>query len=223
MSQEQEIKKMNIQVWEVERLQPYELNSKIHDQAQIERIAQSISEFGWDQPIVVDASGVIIKGHGRRLAALHLGVKRVPVWVRDDLTPDQVRAARLADNRVALSDIDTKLLQQELATLDFNLEGIFDAKELQFFDHDLSAMNVDVFVDDVDVEVARQSAENVNKIKEMDERPVKIDKALGFSKVRGEDERVLARFMALIQAESGKEPAEAFVDFVRGVLNPEAA
>ncbi|HBC3632750.1 ParB/Srx family N-terminal domain-containing protein, partial [Acinetobacter baumannii] len=121
-----------IQQWNVDEVKPYELNAKIHDKAQVERIAQSIKEFGWDQPIVVDKEGVIIKGHGRREAALLLGLKVVPVLVRSDLDEHQVRAARLADNRVAIGDIDTDLLQKELQTLNFDLEGIFDKKELNF-------------------------------------------------------------------------------------------
>ncbi|MFH3639762.1 ParB/Srx family N-terminal domain-containing protein, partial [Acinetobacter baumannii] len=81
----------------VDDVKPYELNAKIHSEEQVAKIAESIARFGWDQPIVVDKNGVIIKGHGRRLAAIKLGLIEVPVLVRDDLNEEQVKAARLAD------------------------------------------------------------------------------------------------------------------------------
>ncbi len=88
---------LKIQMWIVDDVKPYELNAKIHSEEQVAKIAESIARFGWDQPIVVDKNGVIIKGHGRRLAAIKLGLIEVPVLVRDDLNEEQVKAARLAD------------------------------------------------------------------------------------------------------------------------------
>lgn len=89
-------------------------------------------------PIVVDGNGVIIKGHGRRLAALQIGLKKVPVIVRDDLSEEAVRAARLADNRVAISGLDNEILRKELSSLEFSLDNIFDKKELTFVTADLA-------------------------------------------------------------------------------------
>lgn len=209
------MKAINIQMRDIADVHPYKLNAKIHDQKQVERIAKSIAEFGWDQPLVVDSEGVIIKGHGRRLAALHLGLTHVPVLVRDDLTEDQARAARLADNRVALGDIDSDLLQQELANLDFDLDGIFDKKELDFMVADLGALDLDALSFDLDEKISEQAEETMQKIEEADTRAVRIDKALGFKEIQGKDERVIARFMANAEAETGKEGAEAFVDYVK--------
>lgn len=209
---------MKIEAWDIEKITPYELNSKIHDPAQVAKIAKSIKELGWDQPIVVDANGVVIKGHGRRLAAISLGMTKVPVLVRRDLTPEQVRAARLADNRVALSGIDTDLLQKELADLDFDLDGIFDAKELSFLDSDitdLGTMNVEAFVPDIDIEVRKQAEEGAAAVEKADAKPIKIEKVLGFKSLPGKDERPVARFMALIEAETGLTGADAFVAFAR--------
>jgi hypothetical protein len=140
------------------------------------------------------------------------------VWVRDDLTPDQVRAARLADNRVAISDIDTRMLQEELKTLDFDLAGIFDKKELDFLSADLVELNTDAFVDDIDAEVKKQSEESAAMISEVDSREVKIEKALGFKSIKGADERFLAKFMASIESQTGKTGADAFMTFVKGCL-----
>ena len=78
-------------------------------------MANSINEFGFKNPIIVDKNNVIISGHTRRLAALQLGLKEVPVIIGDDLTDAQVKAFRLADNRVAeLAVWDEDLLKQEM-------------------------------------------------------------------------------------------------------------
>lgn len=207
--------KPQIVLMDISKVTPYELNSKIHDPAQVAKIVKSIQEFGWDQPIVVDKDGVIIKGHGRRLAAIDLGFKQVPVVVRSDLTPEQVRAARLADNRVAVSGIDSALLQKELADLDYDLGGIFDKKELDFMTADLGEINVDAFVDDLDAAVKEQTAETQEKIKAVDSRNVKVQDALGFKTIRGEDERHIARFVAHAEASTGLQGADAFVAFAR--------
>lgn len=203
--------KPRIEIWPIDRLVPYELNSKKHEEDQVEKIASSIREFGWDQPIVVDGTGSIIKGHGRRLAAIRLGMNTVPVWVRDDLTPEQVRAARLSDNRVAISGIDNDLLKKELASLEYDLTGIFDEKELKFLDADLGEMNLDAFVDDIDEEVNKQTAESNKKVEVVDSRDVRLDKVFGFKSIKGADERVMARFIALIESETGLTGADALV------------
>jgi len=207
--------KPNIQVWEIERVIPYELNAKTHDDAQIKKIAKSIKEFGWTQPIVVDSKGVIIAGHGRRLAALSLGMDKVPVLVRDDLTVEQARALRLADNRVAISNIDTDILQKELASLDFSLEGFFDEKELKFVVADLGEIDTSAFVDDLDAEINQQAEETKTTIAAAADKPVQIAKALGFKAIKGADERVVATAMALIEADTGMTGADAFVQFCR--------
>ncbi len=209
------MKDIKIVIRDIDDIKPYELNAKNHDDKQVEKIAKSITEFGWDQPIVVDKSGVIIKGHGRRLAAVKLGLKNVPVLVRDDLTDEQVRAARLADNRVAISDIDTDILQKELASLSFDLNGIFDGKELTFMEVDLGEMNMDAIVQDMDSEVKAQSIETAKKIEEADIADVRLDKVLGFKVIKGKEERYVARFMAMIEAETGLPPDRAFVQFAK--------
>jgi len=125
---------MRVEWMETERLVPYERNAKKHPQEQVDKIARSISEFGWDQPIVADERHEIIKGHGRYFAAEQLKIK-APVLIRDDLTEEQKRAARLADNRTAESDWDWDLVSQELADLreldvDLELTG-FNRDEIE--------------------------------------------------------------------------------------------
>ena len=208
-----------VESWDVEKLIPYENNVKIHDEKQVKKIAESIKRFGWDQPIVVDKDGVIIKGHGRRLAALKLGLKTVPVLVRSDLTPDEVNAARVADNRVAMGDIDTELLQKELSLIDFDFSGIFDKKELAFMEVDLTEINPESVEVDIVAEMERQSDAMSENIREVEDSDVRIADALGFRKVKGADQRPIARFMARIEADTGLQGADAFVTFVENYIN----
>ena len=125
---------MKIDMWPIERLKPYEQNPRINDTA-VDAVARSIQEFGFRQPIVVDEEGVIIAGHTRYKAAQKLGLETVPVHVAKGLTPAQVKAYRLADNRTGeLAEWNFDLLPIELADLqgmDFDLDLIgFDQDEL---------------------------------------------------------------------------------------------
>lgn len=106
------------EIWPIEKPIPYARNQrKISDEA-VAAVAGSIKEFGFRQPIIVDADGVIIAGHTRLRAAQRLGMTEVPVIVARDLTPAQVQAYRLADNRVAeFSEWDNDMLKVELDEL----------------------------------------------------------------------------------------------------------
>jgi ParB-like chromosome segregation protein Spo0J len=196
----------------VEFLKPYAGNAKIHDEKQVAKIRKSIDQFGWTTAIVTEADGTIIAGHGRRLAALlEPSLKHVPVVVRDDLSADEAKALRLADNRVALSEMDARLLQEELASIEISLEGIFDAKELEFMTADLGEINDAPFVEDLE-EVVREQAVSASKsVEATDAREVRLDKVLGFKSIAGRDEKHLARFMATIEAKTGKTGADALV------------
>lgn len=103
-------------------VRPYPGNPRRNDEA-VQAVAASLREFGWRQPIVVDADGTIVAGHTRYKAAQALGMDEVPVVVASDLTPEQCAAYRLADNRVAeASTWDEGLLAQELDGLaDFDM------------------------------------------------------------------------------------------------------
>ena len=112
---------MQIQEIELSELKPYEKNAKKHPAEQVEHIANSLREFGWKQPIVIDRDNVIIAGHGRLLAALSLGWITAPCIYADDLTEDQIKAFRLADNKTAESDWDFDLLMPELDDIDLDM------------------------------------------------------------------------------------------------------
>lgn len=112
---------MDIEELAVEDLHPYEKNAKKHPEEQVERIAASLHEFGWQQPIVVDQNNVVIIGHGRLQAAQKLGMATVPCLRAENLTQSQIRALRLADNKTAESEWDMDLLNDDLSDLDFDM------------------------------------------------------------------------------------------------------
>jgi hypothetical protein len=98
----------------------YGKNAKKHDKTQINNVAESIKQYGFVQPIVIDRDGVIVIGHCRALAAKKLGMEEVPCVCVDDLTPEQVNALRLVDNKSNESDWDFDLLSVELPGLDLS-------------------------------------------------------------------------------------------------------
>jgi len=125
---------MNIVMRNTDDIKPYEKNPRVNDRA-IAAVARSIVEFGFQQPIVVDADDVIIVGHTRWRAAKKIGMKMVPVVVADKLTPAQVKAYRIADNQTnTLADWDDALLLGELNALK---DDEFDLSALGFADDEL--------------------------------------------------------------------------------------
>lgn len=117
---------MDIKTIELKDLIPYDKNPRKNDEA-VKYVAASIREFGFKVPIVIDRNNVIVAGHTRYKAAQELGLKDVPCIVADDLTDEQVRAFRLADNKVSDYSIwDNKLLLEELNDIGDDLFTGFD-------------------------------------------------------------------------------------------------
>lgn len=135
-------KPLQIEMWNVDRLVPYERNARTHSEEQVAQIAMSIQEFGFTNPILVDADDGILAGHGRLLAARDLGMTEVPVVVLNHLTPVQRRAYVLADNKLALNaGWDEELLRDEMMSLnmadfDMSLLGWADYEIKGFLDPD---------------------------------------------------------------------------------------
>lgn len=111
---------MKVEMRALDTIKPYEKNAKKHDQTQIDNVAESIRQYGFVQPIVVDKDGVIVIGHCRALGAKKLGLKKVPCVCVDDLTPEQVNALRIVDNKTNESNWDLDLLEQELPEVDLS-------------------------------------------------------------------------------------------------------
>lgn len=123
---------MQVVAKSIDEIKPYENNPRDNDDA-VDSVANSIKEFGWQQPIVVDTEMVIIVGHTRYKAAKKLGMDKVPVVVASKLTPEQVKAYRLADNKVGeLADWNLPKLNIELDDIndidmsDFGFDENFD-------------------------------------------------------------------------------------------------
>ena len=128
---------MRVEMRSIKDIRPYAANPR-KNEAAVAAVAASIKEFGWRQPIVVDKEGVIVVGDTRFKAAQLLGLEQIPVHVATGLSPEQLRAYRLADNKTGeLATWNNELLAQELLELhksefDVNLLG-FSADELQKF------------------------------------------------------------------------------------------
>lgn len=109
----------NIPIWEIV---PYAKNAKKHDKRQIDNVVESIRQYGFVQPVVIDRDGVIVIGHCRVMAAKKLGMEEVPCVCVDDLTPEQVNALRIVDNKSAEDGAawDFDMLSMELPDIDLS-------------------------------------------------------------------------------------------------------
>src|ERR1700682_5019342 len=150
-----------VAAWPIDKVIPFARNARKIPASAVDKVAASIKEFGWRQPIVVDREGVIICGHTRLLAARKLGIEQVPVHVAENLSPAQVRAYRLMDNRShEETDWDLELLGpelEELRDLDFDLTLTgFEERELD------------------DLLAAPELEEQADLIPDVPERPVTI-------------------------------------------------
>ena len=137
----------------IEEVYPYECNNKIHNQPEITKIANSIKEFGWTYPILIDENNIILAGHKRLLAAKQIGLTEVPTIRKDDLSDAQKRAYRIIDNKSSEeSEYDPTNLTLELdeikaldfdiskfITLNFNLDKIGETQDLDVQEDDYDA------------------------------------------------------------------------------------
>src|SRR5579875_62652 len=132
------LRDLAVQRWPIDKLIPYARNARTHSDEQVAQVAASIIEFGWTNPILAGADGVIIAGHARLAAARKLRMTEVPVIVLDHLTPTQRRALVLADNRLALNaGWHEEMLRVELASLE---EDGFDLDLAGFTDEEIEEL-----------------------------------------------------------------------------------
>ena len=149
---------MEIRELNVDEIIPYENNPRFNDEA-VEAVANSIKEFGFKVPIIVDKDKVIIAGHTRLLASKRLGLERVPVIFADDLTEEQVKAFRLADNKVG------EIATWDITKLNKELEELKDlGVQMDLFGFEMPDVNI-VVEDDYDIDTA------LNEIKEPNTKP----------------------------------------------------
>ena len=132
-----ENKELNITYRPIKELKPYKKNAKKHNKEQVEQISNSIKEFGFTQPVIIDKHDCVVAGHGRILGAKKAGLKQVPTVCLDELTEEQIKAYRLVDNKLNESEWDNDLLNTELSELwdagevdmtlfDFDMDNLFE-------------------------------------------------------------------------------------------------
>ena len=133
----------------IDELKPYEKNPRFNDDA-VEYVAKSIKEFGFKVPIVLDKNNEIVAGHTRYKASMELGLKEVPCIIADDLTEEQVKAFRLADNKVSeKSTWNYDLLEMELDSIELDMEQFdFNVYEAFEFNDTSKEIDIDEYKDD---------------------------------------------------------------------------
>ena len=147
---------MEIKNLKLSELKPYENNPRINDEA-VKYVAESIKEFGFKVPIVVDKNNIIVAGHTRYKASKQLGLEEVPCIVADDLTDEQVKAFRLADNKVGeIAEWDFKLLAEEL-------QGIDDL-DMEAFGFEMPKNEDEVEEDEYDVELPKEPKSKLGQV-----------------------------------------------------------
>lgn len=160
----------NIIYKRIKDLHPYKNNAKKHPKEQVEQIANSIKEFGFTQPVLIDENNNVIAGHGRILGAKKAGLKSVPTVCLNDLTEEQIKAYRLADNKLNESDWNLKLLDEEL-------ENIFDIDMSLFgFDVDMTDEEIDEALKEVSFKT-KEKHEVIIKCKNKEET-LKVQKEI---------------------------------------------
>lgn len=148
------MRSLKIHIFDIDTIIPYENNPRINDGA-VDYVAKSIKEFGFKVPIVVDQNNVIVAGHTRFKACKKLGIKEVPCIIADDLTDDQIKAYRIADNKVAeYSEWDIELLISEINDINIDTEWLgFEFEDLEDDDID----DIEVNEDEFELEVPEES------------------------------------------------------------------
>lgn len=144
---------MKVEQRPINSIEPYPQNAKRHPDDQVKKVVDSIREFGFNQPIVVDKKGVIIVGHGRYLAAHLLGMELVPV-LEVDLTEEKARAYRIADNKLNESEWDMDIVIAELKQLSADVLELtgFSAEE---FDGKVLAQEIDQLARERDIDLGK--------------------------------------------------------------------
>ena len=140
----------------IEDLKPYENNPRVNDDA-VQYVANSIKEFGFKVPMVIDKNNVIVTGHTRYKAALELGLKEVPCVIADDLTDEQIKAFRIADNKTNdMASWNDDLLGLEMK----DLLGEFDMTDYGFGDFEISMLTEDMEPEDYDGDLIKEYSNN---------------------------------------------------------------
>ena len=137
---------MEIKSVPITDVRPYTGNPRVISESAVSSVAESISAFGWQQPIVVDGDNVIIAGHTRFLAAKRLALQMVPIKISKDLSDDQIKAFRILDNKLnELTTWDDGLLEAEMASIESGdldaFKHLWETADLGFQNQDIEFLN----------------------------------------------------------------------------------
>lgn len=208
------------QIWKIDDVKPYANNPKKHPESHLKKLAAAIKDQGLEQYPHVDRDGVLISGHGRVLACKTiLGWKEIPVYVRTDLSDQQVRRLRLSSNRTASTEYDAELERIEMNLVlaeieeEFDLEAIanmtgFDMRDIELFSEDLGELklpNVDLYDDTPAINPGVEDDE----VSDEEEQKLALTKTLGFKAVSPSVARKLREMMAESLAKLGFDPVKA--------------
>ena len=167
----------------IESLKPYAKNAKKHSQSQIDNVAQSIQNYGFVQPIVIDKNGVIVIGHCRYEAAKKLNMLEVPCVCVSDLTDEQVKALRIIDNKTNESPWDMDFLSEELEelnlsefSLDFGNDKVDENDVPEVYDKELRPYEKVHYLVTLDVNKNDEVIELIKKLEKIE--GVEIDSTL---------------------------------------------
>ena len=208
-----------VELRDISKLVPYEKNAKKHPASQIATLAKSLKRLGIANPLNIMPNGVIITGHGRRLAALSLGWEKIPVIVRTDLTEAEADALRVSDNLTASTDYDTEMIKSVIVDLNMSFD---DMGSLGMEDAELTRMTAafdaigddSVFSENITGAVEAKQAANAAREAEVDGSAAPVSDALGFKRVTIEQSRRVRAFMTRVETQTGKSGAEALVAYI---------
>lgn len=205
-----------VESWDIDRLIPFERNNKKHPDKQVDELAASVAEHGFENPISVEEDGTIISGHGRRLAAIKLGMRKVPVRVFRGITKEQARKLRIAANKTTSTDYDLESLALELADLkeleiDLGGMGLSD-KELMVLMDDVGEVDLGSMSTDIVKDVERHEEEVTETADKAEVAEVALSKVFGFKTVTNAQARILSRWIGEVEFAAGKEGVEALIE-----------
>lgn len=198
---------------------PYDNNVKRHPRKHIEALKALMLRHGFSKgnPIQVDRNMIIIAGHGRTEAACELEMPVVPVVIRTDLSDEEVKRWRLEENKSVSNDYDVVGMKAEIAEL-LELDGPligFDDKEWAVLTEDLTAdFDADTMIADLEAEMESASRHHEETTEKARSEQVAITDLLGFRHVPAGQQRKIVKFVARLEAETGKTGAEAFLAHV---------
>lgn len=214
--------------WSIDKIHAYDKNAKVHPPEQIEQLVKSIKRHKLVNIPQIAPDGQIITGHGRIQALIQMGLTEIPVIVRSDLSAVEIRELRIADNKTTSEKYDYALLKDDLSGLSELVSGDLELlttglsdREMSMMLADIGEMDMNVFSSDLDfsTEVVRESEKAEAAITSTDnEARVALAKAFGFKDVTVAQSRTLKRFMSAIEANTGKEGADALVAYLEKSL-----